>query len=625
MTDPTPHDLCSDCVSLHLDDFLLDATSGDVNLPFGASREPALHVFAKHGHLLAVQQLHRLHASLDLNKTNTAGVTPLHIALNGGHLPLARYLIQQSARCDVNTVTTRSSPLNEFDSLDCGASALHTAIQVRRNLVAGCLHWEHATAAEYLAVIRALCEAKGADCNVRTAHGRTAAHYAVLHGDQEDVIEILQRHHCDLELVDQKLQTPLICAVTYSKIKSCRALIQAGANVNVTLEGMTALHMLIDKETNSAVNYDTAELLVTSGCDINATDSFGDTALHIAVANENMAAASWLLQHGAACGLQVNEPAKASLQDVIETEYPELSSLLVARLGDGGSLQDIPHTEGYTPIHQVTFIESEDTAVKMIDVFLDHDVTVDTRSENGKTCLMLAVAQQKLTLAKHLINCGADVNTRDSKGWNVLHIASKKFKVSKQTTSFYKYLMDASDDINALTSKRCSPLHLAVESGHMTHARLLLDAGALYRLENDCTERPLELAIVNADLAMCTLLTQAGDVIDAELSSVYSSELVQLESELMVSDNQRALYVLLSSGYRLHIESLLEHLDLEAELASAEMVLRFTQEPLALKRQAANVIRSALVPNARVGIGLLALPPGAKHILKSYITIENDM
>ena len=541
-------------------------------------------------------------------------------ALDCGKICAVRALLENE--CDVTYVTQRSSKLNGFDILDAGASALHAAIQVRHNFNAGCLHGDCDVTDEGIHdVISQLC-AKGVDTNLQTAHGRTATHYAILYGDQSDVIELLAKHKGDFEICDQRQQTALLSAVSYEKQESIAVLIECSVEVNASIGGRTALHMIFDKETPSDVNYDVARLLLGAGADVNAVDGFGDAPLHIAVANENVEAVRFLLERKPYLLLpEVEKNTSLPAQSFVETfraEYPEMTHLVRDE-----NLSNAESRERYAPIHQAMFVSDVTVAKEMVVTFLDVRADlIDVETALGKTCLMLAVAQQKVEVAKFLISRGANVKARDKNGWTLLHIAAKKFEETKENFEFFAELMQQLGDVTARTMvARATVLHVTAESNKPELARLLLEAGASLQLENQDGERPLEVALVKKHLQVLTVLLQGGDSLD-DLRLLYSDELTEMEHHLLEPEHVTSLHVVLSCGYRFNLAAILDQLDLDRQLRTTELVLTYTLRPLRLKRMSANVVRRALTPNAFAAVDRLPLPPGGRDTLKAYITIE---
>jgi len=69
---------------------------------------------------------------------------------------------------------------------------------------------------------------------------------------------------------------------------------------------------------------------------------------------------------------------------------------------------------------------------------------------------------------------GASVNAADPHGWTALHYCS-----ANGNLEVCKALVDHCSDVNTTLPDFSTPLMMAVEEGHLSIARLLLDNGAL--------------------------------------------------------------------------------------------------------------------------------------------------
>lgn len=130
-----------------------------------------------------------------------------------------------------------------------------------------------------------------------------------------------------------------------------------------------------------------AAYLITNGANLNQTDAWGKTALHIAVEIQNAEAVELLLN-----------------QDRINVDAVE--------------------EDGLTPL----MYASKKPNLKIIQMLLQHGCSIHqtARSLYGRTAIHFAVEGSSLEVIKLLIENGADLNTQDSELNTALHIAMQR-------------------------------------------------------------------------------------------------------------------------------------------------------------------------------------------------------
>jgi uncharacterized protein len=106
---------------------------------------------------------------------------------------------------------------------------------------------------------------------------------------------------------------------------------------------------------------------------------------------------------------------------------------------------------------------------------------VSLKDKMQRTLLMEAIIFGKEDIAKLLIENGADVNARETKGWTPLH-----FAVQSYLPDTVKLLIEKGTDVNATDFFSNTPLHKALSSsaGRGEIINLLLKAGANKNITN---------------------------------------------------------------------------------------------------------------------------------------------
>ncbi|MFC9995608.1 ankyrin repeat domain-containing protein [Nocardia sp. NPDC127526] len=187
-----------------------------------------------------------LAAGADPRVQDSLGITPLHIAVSAGSVPVVQVLIGAGADPNVQTLS--------------GKSSLYVALFESRAWPAPVLL------------------AAGADTGIRGAEG-TVLHAAALR-DAVKAIDLLMGYGTDVDARDDAGRTPLHIAAAHGRVAATRKLLAAGADPDARAEdGDTALHVAVRGKQLA-----TARELIAAGADIHAETAAGRTALALAIA-----------------------------------------------------------------------------------------------------------------------------------------------------------------------------------------------------------------------------------------------------------------------------------------------------------------------------------------------------
>ncbi|XP_015428606.1 PREDICTED: transient receptor potential channel pyrexia [Dufourea novaeangliae] len=252
-----------------------------------------LHLCAFSNSLEAVQYL--LTNGADMNTKGTH--TPFHYAAFGNAFKVAQYFLQlgisQESPLAEETVlhaAARSNALNvlkllapgnpTLDHLDCnGYGAIH---HVADRDDSGCL----------LVLLDAGCQ-----LDTMTKKGDTALHLAAEASCAENV-DLLVERGANVRLKNHRGQTALHIASRSHSLECVEVLLKkGGCDPNVEdNDGRTSLHLALGR---SVLAYEVTEFLITWKANVNKTDKYGYTPLHIAALNELSQCVDVLIQHGA--------------------------------------------------------------------------------------------------------------------------------------------------------------------------------------------------------------------------------------------------------------------------------------------------------------------------------------
>ena len=203
---------------------------------------------------------------------------------------------------------------------------------------------------------------------------------ALKNEDFSDIEEFVRRG-ADVNLTFDNGKTPLMVAAKHGQSELVTALLASGADANATTDnGGTALMF-------SAIPGDlaTIETLLSHGADANAFAKFRWTALMIASVKGHADAVKLLLEHGA-----------------------------------DGNARD---AYGWTPLMRAVY-ENRGEAVSVL--LEDASIDVNNRDDQGITALHLAAVKGYVTIARMLIDRGADPSAADLEGRTPVTIAQSR-------------------------------------------------------------------------------------------------------------------------------------------------------------------------------------------------------
>lgn len=206
-----------------------------------------------------------------------------------------------------------------------------------------------------------------------------------------------------------------------------------------------------------------AQLFLDQNPPIDAQDSQGNTALHIAVR-----------------GRQGDED-------------------MVRLLVQAGARMDIRNTKGFTPLRWCLKYGLRDKATPLIE----HQAEVDVEDSNGHTPLRLAMWYGQLEMIKLMVLNGCNVNKQGSEdGWSVLHHAAQ-FGYEPLT----KFLLDNKAEVELRDKDGLTPLRWAIMHSNLSTAKLLLDSGADVNTTSNDKSTPLIQATIQATTQATTQAT----------------------------------------------------------------------------------------------------------------------
>lgn len=155
---------------------------------------------------------------------------------------------------------------------------------------------------------------------------------------------------------------------------------------------------------------------------------------------------------------------------------------------------------GLTPLHYA----AQNGQIKVIDYLVEHGAEVDTRTTRGRTSLHEAANYSWPEAVERLIALGADVHARDYFNSTPLHIAAGSTwsvtgeddppDVAQRRLDVVKRLIASKAEIIAQDNRGCTPLHCAAEDNQAAVIEYLVSQGAEIDARTNGGYAPLHLA-----------------------------------------------------------------------------------------------------------------------------------
>ncbi|KAK8917730.1 Ankyrin repeat domain-containing protein 50 [Metarhizium anisopliae] len=441
---------------------------------------------------------------LDIDQTDSAGLTALMHASKGGSLPLVKWCLEHGA--NIKAVDTQGqSPL--FYAVDGGYfDVVGDLLNWEGNLVTDTI-LQRAFNGGNLALLERLLRA-GEDSDSASESVNTLIRLAI-HARNAEAVKMLIKFKPDINRLDEYGWSPLCDAVGYvPDAKIARLLIDAGANVSQILEdsGRNLMHLAIGADadvirllfefpkavdidhrdkfgntplmvTDNTTKVDCVRLLLKAGADINAQNSDGLTPLMNAIAFD---APSEVIQcylsqpqldpniysktHGSALHLACRTLDKDIVNGLIRIgsdvnqhlPAPALSPLIVVCI----------------PFPDVSLKKRENTDY-IVRALIRAGANVNSTSKmaqhDSHRTLSTASLWARTSTLEIFLHEGADVEARDPVGRQAIHFAAANGVGNLRAVMRFFEGSFARADKSGKT-----PLHWAAQFGRLQSLKLLL-------------------------------------------------------------------------------------------------------------------------------------------------------
>ncbi len=451
-----------------------------------------LHRAAQLGHYDAARALLDLDTELlQLNSQDVHGLTPLHLAVDGGHSEIVDLLLTYGADKTLRDhIRSGYTPIQPAESLGYGA--------IMRNL-------------------------GGKDISVTNTRDYQL-YEASKRGQVDYVAQLLQQGARLSWQNDLSRRTALHEAVLRGEIGIVKLLLRENepARLNIQdVDGFTALHVAVMVR-DQAVGVALAEKLLAQGARADRASNHGWTALHIAVANGKLGIVELLLStdvslmhiadstgntalHSVSCGPQLlivyelhyktgmhAKSVDSSLKDRVAISK---AAKVTKKLLEKGANISATNRLGFTALHAAVAIKYD----AVVDELLKWDHAqktriIDVMNRDGAAALHLATGDSNIMAL--LLDYGASRNMQDRDHRTPVHVAAQNGN-RESLGLLLKRCENVSDLIDYQDINRETTLHLAARMGYHSIVSLLLAAGASADIGNVDCETPLHVAVRN--------------------------------------------------------------------------------------------------------------------------------
>ena len=310
------------------------------------------------------------------NITNYKELTPLHVAVENKQFQSAAMLLKHS-NCnpniqDLSGNTPLHLSISSMSLSDVEVFLIHKYIDLNIQNNRGDTVLHIAVLRESpLEVVAALILHKSCNPYIANFEGMTPLQTAVGSQIMGITAVLITSKKCSQEDLAKAIEDAslLMYAVLQEKAELLTALIEAGVNVNASnSKGETALHIACKKGNSKA-----AKLLLQNGADVVAVDHKGNAPIHVACESRTLKCLNLLLSHHACNPNQQNAVGDTPLHILCNYKLTRDMSMLCT---------------GDTPLH----LSISKMSLCNVDPFLVHDkIDLDIQNQYGETILHKAI------------------------------------------------------------------------------------------------------------------------------------------------------------------------------------------------------------------------------------------
>ncbi len=453
------------------------------------------------------------------------GHTLLHLAAKESKDKLCQYFLDKGIAVDIKDkegATPILYALTLGDNDICGQILLKSGANIHQKIANNVTLLHAAVKGKHLDIIKQLLD-QGIDPNETDEEGHSALQLAAKNGDL-DSFKLLMQRGAEIKALDKSNAGVLHYACGWDKpIDMAKFLVEQGLDVNLkNKEGETALLIAVKNENLAVALY-----LIDKKANLNDQDEKGNTALHYAVEKYSKKMMVLLLLKGA--DINIKNKEGLNVVDLVEKKFThdkDYSNLLKGEyqsyVMDGKSIFDF---------------ETLDDVV----LYIANGGKLEVVNDNNQSLVQVAIERNKTDVVSYLVSLGLSLPQLHTKEQNVNALDKDGYTALMDCAvhNYYdnaKALLKAGAKIDMQDERGRTALYITTVLKSYDTAQLLLENGADVNLETKEGDVPLLNAVRNRDIKMVDLLLKYKaniDVTDAQHNTALHIAVMNADEEII--------------------------------------------------------------------------------------------
>ena len=329
------------------------------------------------------------------DELNITGWTPLYAAMKSRKFDVVKLLLRRGA--DPNAVTKLGSTPFLLASEICDLDIIEACVEAGADL-------DFAPS--------------GPDADNLNITGQTALFMATLK-DRVDVVKFLINKGAQVNVQNRYGVSPLLLCAESGNQDLVQALVEAGADVNITPHGELAEENFLAGQTPlfgaaKKGHLDICEYLIRNGADVNAVTMTGATPLYTATEEGHLEVVELLIRQGADVNRSPKGPVAHDLH--IENQTPLLIACMrnheaiIRHLIESGANVNVTSERGSSPFLAICQHNNVELARLLIKHGARHDVEAKNLYDGQINGLIVAAESGSFDILRLLVEAGLDVN-----------------------------------------------------------------------------------------------------------------------------------------------------------------------------------------------------------------------